>query len=138
MTIEGIMNLAPEIKKISSEDVLLFLWTPNAVLPQALRVMGRMGFDYRANLVWVKDRWGMRCLIRQQHEILLVGKKGNPPLPLPEERPSSVIMADTTRHSAQPDMVYKLLERRSPQTSKCELFARKKRPGWVSWGMEVC
>ena len=56
------------------------------------------GFDYRTNLVWVKDKIGTGYHARAQHELVLIGRRGQIPPPSPELRASSVIFADRGRH----------------------------------------
>src|SRR2546421_7577385 len=34
----------------------LYLWVPNALLPEGLSVMKAWGFDYKSNIVWHKLR----------------------------------------------------------------------------------
>lgn len=129
-----------EIKALevpAANDAVLFLWVTSPKLPEGLEVMKAWGFEYRTNMVWVKDRIGMGYYARQQHELLLIGKRGNLPVPDPEDRPSSVITASRGEHSAKPDQVYDLIERMYPLRERCELFQRRPRDGWVGWGNQV-
>lgn len=122
----------------AADNALLFLWAVNCLLPEALQVMDAWGFEYRTNLVWVKQSIGTGRWARNQHELLLLGRRGNYPAPDPHTLCSSVIKADRRHHSAKPEVVYELIERMYPHASKVELFARgKPRPGWVFWGNEV-
>ena len=76
--------------------------------------------------------------VRNQHEPLLLGRRGNYPAPYPKDLPSSVIHAKRGRHSEKPPCVYERIERMYPHASKLELFARgTPRPGWAAWGNEV-
>ena len=133
MTLEEIC----EFKVPSSEDSVLFLWTTNPKLKDALQVMSAWEFEYRTNLVWVKDRIGTGYYFRGQHELLLIGKKGDFKPPLESNRPPSVLSAKRQDHSKKPDEVYELIERMYPSHSYLELFARTKRKGWESWGNEI-
>ncbi|HEX6968281.1 MAG TPA: MT-A70 family methyltransferase [Micromonosporaceae bacterium] len=129
-----------EIKALevpAANDAVLFLWVTSPKLPEGLEVMQAWGFEYRTNMVWVKDRIGMGYYARQQHELLLIGKRGNLPVPDPEDRPSSVITASRGEHSAKPDQVYDLIERMYPLRERCELFQRRPRDGWVGWGNQA-
>jgi N6-adenosine-specific RNA methylase IME4 len=125
------------LKVPSSENAILFLWATNPKLQEALAVMKAWGFEYKTNLVWVKDKIGNGYYFRGQHELLLVGKKGAMPVPTEETRPSSVLNAPRGEHSEKPQEVYSLIERMYPNRKYLELFARKKREGWTSWGNEV-
>jgi N6-adenosine-specific RNA methylase IME4 len=119
-------------------DALLFLWVPNALLPGGLEVLEAWGLTYRTNLVWVKPSIGIGFWLRNRHELLLLGRKGDYPLPEEAERPDSVIEAARRRHSQKPEQAYVLIERMCPGATKLELFARgRPRAGWEAWGNEV-
>lgn len=129
-----------EIKDLSipaAEDAVLFLWVTSPKLIEGIEVVEAWGFEYRTCMVWVKDKIGMGYYARQQHELLLVGKRGSLPVPDPEDRPPSVINAPRGQHSAKPDEVYELIERMYPLREKCELFQRRPRARWAGWGNQV-
>jgi N6-adenosine-specific RNA methylase IME4 len=125
------------VAKSATEHAVLFLWVPNPKLIEGLEVIKAWGFEYRTGMVWVKDKPGMGYYVRQQHELLLIAKRGELPAPLPADRPSSVITAPRGKHSAKPDEVYQAIERMYPDLPKLELFARKARAGWAVWGNQV-
>lgn len=106
-------------------------------LTEALQVMDAWGFDYRTCMVWVKDRIGMGYYARQRHEILLIGRRGNLPVPEPADRPDSVIEAPLGRHSEKPSIVAETIVRMYPHLPRVELFARQARLGWDAWGNEA-
>ena len=61
----------------------LYLWVPNALLPQGLTVMEQWGFEYKTNLIWYKvrkdggpDRRGVGFYFRNVTEMILVGVQG--------------------------------------------------------------
>jgi len=120
----------------SSKNSVLFLWATNPKLKEALEVVSTWGFEYRTNLVWVKDKFGTGYYFRGQHELLLVAKKGEIPVPSEETRPSSVLIAPRKEHSEKPHAVYEMIERMYPNRKYLELFARNRRKGWHSWGLE--
>ena len=92
-------------------------------------------FTYRSHAVWAKDTMGMGYWFRQQHELLLVGRRGSMPAPQPAARVSSLICAPRREHSAKPTEVYDLLDAMYPHVPKLELFARQSRGGnWTCWG----
>lgn len=126
------------VADLAADDAVLFLWTTSVHLPDALRVVEGWGFAYATNLVWVKDRIGMGWHTRNRHELLLLGKRGHVPAPLPEDRPDSVIEAPRGEHSAKPPIVYDLIERMYPTLGpRLELFARSGRAGWTSFGNDA-
>lgn len=131
----------PEIAAIdvpAAKDAILFLWAVNCQLVEALDVMAAWGFTYKANIVWVKPSPGIGRWVRNQHELLLIGVRGNFPCPLGSNTSPSVVHAARGRHSEKPEGVYELIERMYPDLPKLELFARgKARAGWTAWGNEV-
>ena len=71
------------IGKIAAEKSHLYLWVPNALLPQGLEVMRAWGFEYKTNIIWEKvrkdgmpDGRGVGFYFRNVTEILLFGIKG--------------------------------------------------------------
>jgi N6-adenosine-specific RNA methylase IME4 len=122
---------------LATPDAVLFLWAPTPLLSDALNVLTAWGFEYVTNMVWVKDKIGVGHWVRNQHELLLIGRRGEFPTPEPANRPSSVIEAPCREHSRKPDEAYDLIERMYPELPKIELFARHARAGWAAWGNEV-
>jgi len=129
--------LAIRVQDIAYDDCTIFLWGTSPKLPWAFDVLEAWGFDYKTCMVWVKDKIGMGYYARQQHELLLIGGRGNSQLPAPENRPSSIIQSPRTEHSKKPPEVYDLIDSMYPTAAKVELFARNERPGWTGWGNEV-
>jgi N6-adenosine-specific RNA methylase IME4 len=124
----------------AAEDSVLFLWAAAPKLREALEVMEAWGFEYKTHFVWDKEKIGMGYWCRGQHELLLVGTRGNFAPPEPSRRFSSMIRAPRGRHSAKPTAVYELIEAMWPdfgERERAELFARTKRRGWTVFGNEV-
>jgi len=120
-----------------AKDAILFLWATSPKLKEALRVMAAWGFVYRTNMVWIKDKIGLGHWVRQQHELLLIGRRGSFPTPDPSVRPSSVIEAPRGVHSVKPTEMYDTIETMYPNLAYLELFARTARPGWTAWGNQA-
>ncbi|MBA7667848.1 hypothetical protein ES703_75948 [subsurface metagenome] len=120
-----------------AEDAVLFLWATQPKIREALQVIEAWGFDYKTGAVWVKDKFGMGYYFREQHELLFVAKKGNMPVPNPEDRPTSIINAPRLQHSRKPDEVYQSIEKMYPKGKYLEMFATRTRPGWKGFGLEV-
>jgi N6-adenosine-specific RNA methylase IME4/ParB-like chromosome segregation protein Spo0J len=125
------------IPSLASPDAALFMWTTVPHLRESFQVLDAWGFEYKTNIVWVKDKIGLGYFVRNQHELLLVATRGDMPSPSPANRPPSVISAPRREHSRKPDEAYELIERMYPELPKIELFARHARPGWAAWGNEV-
>lgn len=130
------------INDVTADNAHLYLWVPNALLPDGLAVLEAWGFRYVSNIIWAKrrkdggpDGRGVGFYFRNVTEIILFGVKGRMRT-LPPAR-SQVNMIETRKreHSRKPDEQYDLIESCSPGPY-LELFARHQRPGWVAWGDE--
>ena len=125
------------VSGITDKNCVIFLWATVPMLPQALKVMEAWGFEYKSHVTWVKDRIGTGYWFRNQHELLLVGTKGNVPAPAPGSQFPSIISAPVAEHSVKPDDFYRIIENYFPNLKKLELNARRRRDGWESYGNEV-
>jgi len=130
MTLEEIKQMRLPI----DDDAWLILWATAKILPECLEVLFAWGFDYRISAVWDKGN-GLGYFFRVYHEILLIGKKGNPKNPT--HSVPSIFKSPRGRHSQKPDCVSDWIDECFPDTNKLELFARRKRLGWDCWGNEV-
>jgi len=123
----------------AAKDAVLFLWATSPKLTEALQVLAAWGFEYRTCAVWDKEQIGMGYYFRQQHELLLVGARGNAPVPEASTRLPSVFRSKRSEHSEKPTFVYGYLESMYPaftDADRAELFSRDRRPGWTSWSNE--
>lgn len=132
MTLDEICALP--VGDLATDDCILYLWATAPKLAECMQVVKAWGFDYRTNIVWVKDKIGMGYHARSQHEILLICKRGSIPPPAVADRVSSVVFADRSAHSAKPAAFYELIESFYPSLPKIELFCRSPRDGWAVWG----
>jgi N6-adenosine-specific RNA methylase IME4 len=141
----GTMDL-DEIKSLPVSDVVadrahLYLWVPNALLPEGLEVMRAWGFEYKSNIVWHKvrkdggsDGRGVGFYFRNVTELILFGTRGKNARTLAPGRTQVNLLATRKReHSRKPDELYKLVEACS-WGPRLEIFARGSRPGWKAWG----
>ena len=135
MALDEICSLP--VGDLALHDALLFLWVPAPILAQAFQVIQAWGFEYRTGMVWDKQSSIPGRYIRQQHEHLLIARRGEFPTPPDKDRPPSVISARRRQHSRKPDEAYEAIERMYPELPKIELFARHKRDGWYRWGNEA-
>lgn len=158
MTLDDICALP--VGDVAADVAHLYLWVPNALLPEGLRVMADWGFRYKSNIIWEKvrkdggpDGRGVGFYFRNVTEILLFGIRGSNARTLPPgrsqvnfmtaEEAGSPAMPDgdllKTRkreHSRKPDEQYGIIESCSPGPY-LELFARGARPGWTVWGNQA-
>jgi len=132
MSIEEISAL-----KIPAEkDAILFLWVVNTHIAEGLEVCKNWGFEFKTELVWCKNKGpSIGWWIRSKHELLFIAQKGEGIYP--QERIDSWFQADATKHSKKPEIVYDFIEKMYPNQRYLELFARRPRKGWTSWGNEL-
>jgi N6-adenosine-specific RNA methylase IME4/ParB-like chromosome segregation protein Spo0J len=135
MTLEEICALP--VSDLATDDAILYLWATAPKLAECMKVIDSWGFEYRTNMVWDKELIGMGYHARNQHEILLISKRGDIPPPPVGSQPSSVHREKRTKHSAKPGFYYEMIEGAYPELPKIELFARDNRTGWAAWGNEV-
>jgi len=141
----GTMDLA-EIMSLPVADVLaptahLYLWVPNALLPEGIQVLNAWGFEYKSNLVWHKvrkdggsDGRGVGFYFRNVTELVLFGVRGKNARTLqPGRRQVNLLATQKREHSRKPDEFYDIVESCSPGPY-LEMFARGTRPQWTGWG----
>ena len=132
------------VSQIAEEKSHLYLWVPNALLPEGLEVMQAWGFQYKTNIVWEKirkdggpDGRGVGFYFRNVTEILLFGIKGGSMRTLePARTQVNLIRSQKREHSRKPDEMIDLIEACSPGPY-LELFARGERDGWTLWGNQA-
>lgn len=142
MTLEEIKALP--VSEIAAKKSHLYLWVPNALLPDGLAVMEAWGFVYKSNLIWEKvrkdgqpDGRGVGFYFRNVTEMLLFGVKGDKNRTLdPARSQVNLIRTMKREHSRKPDEMVDLIERCSPGPY-LELFARGDREGWDMWGNQA-
>ena len=125
---------AMDVSLVAFDDCIMFMWATSPKLADAFQVLDAWGFSYRTCAVWDKQKIGMGYYFRQQHELLLIAVKGQPPTPAPANRPSSVFSYPRGQHSAKPHEVYEVIEAMYPTLPKIEMFCRTPREGWGVWG----
>lgn len=142
MTLPAIEALP--VAALAAEPAHLYLWVPNALLPEGLAVMRAWGFAYKSNIVWHKvrkdggpDGRGVGFYFRNVTELLLFGVRGRNARTREAGRRQVNFLATRKReHSRKPDEQYALIEACS-SGPYLELFARGTRPGWATWGNQA-
>lgn len=130
--------MARPVGEIAAKDCVLGLWATVPMLPQALAVMAAWGFTYRSHCVWKKDRPGTGYWFINEHELLLIGTRGDVPAPAPGTQARSTwFEAPLGAHSEKPGFAHEMFERLFPSLPRIELNARQARPGWDIWGAEA-
>jgi len=142
MTLDEICALP--VEGIAASTAHLYLWTPNALLPDALRVMEAWGFTYKSNIIWHKirkdggsDGRGVGFYFRNVTEMMLFGVRGKNARTLAPGRSQVNYLSTRKReHSRKPDEQYPIIQSCSPGPY-LELFARGERKGWSTWGNQA-
>lgn len=136
----------PEIKalpvaQVAADTAHLYLWVPNALLPEGIEVLKAWGFAYKSNIIWHKirkdggsDGRGVGFYFRNVTEVVLFGVRGKNARTLaPGRRQVNLVGTRKREHSRKPDELYPIIEACSPGP-RLELFARGPRKGWQVFG----
>lgn len=130
------------VADVVAKNAHLYLWVPNALLPDGLRVMESWGFRYVSNLVWAKrrkdggpDGRGVGFYFRNVTELILFGVRGSMRTLEPGRRQVNIIETRKREHSRKPDEAYEIIEECSPGPY-LEMFARYPKLNWFAWGSE--
>jgi N6-adenosine-specific RNA methylase IME4 len=142
MTLAEICELP--VAQIAAPTAHLYLWVPNALLPEGLEVMRTWGFNYKSNIVWHKlrkdggsDGRGVGFYFRNVTELVLFGVRGKNARTLqPGRTQVNYIGTRKREHSRKPDEQYALIESCSPGPF-LEMFGRGVRKGWQTWGNQA-
>jgi len=127
--------LALPVSDLAQDDAHIYLWITNRSLPKGFALLDAWGFRYITPLTWCKPSFGMGNYYRGQTEQVLFGVRGS--LALLRHDVGTWFLADRPGpHSVKPEQFYKLIETCSPGPW-LEMFARKQRPGWATWGAEI-
>lgn len=131
------------VGKYAAAKSHLYLWCPNALLEEGLKILKAWGFEYKTNLVWYKTRKdggpdgrGVGFYFRNVTELVLFGVKGRLRTLAPGRRQVNVLASRKQEHSRKPDALYELVTQCSPGPF-LELFARQRIVGWTQWGDQV-
>lgn len=140
MRLQEILDLP--VSELAATQSHLYLWVPNALLTEGLRVMKAWGFTYKSNIVWQKirkdggpDGRGVGFYFRNVTELVLFGVRGSMRTLKPGRTQVNTLATRKREHSRKPDEIYDIIESCSPKP-RLELFARFRRDGWTQWGNE--
>jgi len=140
MTLEDICAIP--VADIAAKNAHLYMWVPNALLPEGIKVMESWGFRYVSNIVWAKrrrdggpDGRGVGFYFRNVTELILFGVRGSMRTLPPARSQVNMIESRKREHSRKPDEQYDLIESCSPGPY-LEMFARYAQEGWTAWGDE--
>ncbi len=132
------------VAKVAADTAHLYLWVPNALLPEGIEVLRAWGFQYKSNVIWHKirkdggsDGRGVGFYFRNVTEVILFGVRGKNARTLaPGRRQVNLFSTRKREHSRKPDEQYDIIESCSPGPY-LEMFARGARPKWTVWGNQA-
>ena len=124
------------IEGIAEDDALLFMWSTNPHLEQAISLGKAWGFDYKTiAFIWNKMNHNPGQYTLSYCEVCLLFKRGRIPKPRGARNIKQLIEVPRGEHSQKPEQVAEGIEKMFPHQSKIELFARYSREGWDGWGL---
>ena len=142
------------IADLAADPALLFMWATWPLLPEAMQVMAAWGFTYKTlAFIWIKRNptniglfMGTGQYTRSNSEPCLLGVRGHGHTlrqdagvlqVMEAEELGDLIEAPRRAHSRKPDDQYTRIDRLVGDVPRVELFARRKRENWASWGHGV-
>lgn len=126
------------VRELAANCAHVYLWTTNRWLPDAFDVLKSWGVRYGQTLVWCKQPMGsgLGGAFSVTTEFILHGRIGS----LRQLRRVDSTWFQWPRmdraHSRKPEAFLDLVESVSPGPY-LELFARRNRLGWDTWGNEA-
>lgn len=147
MELEAIKALRQQLQfgRILESNVTLLLWTTGTYLAMAMELIPAWGFTYKSMEVWRKvlaganpdtatvdeEQMGLGYHRRSTAELVLIATRGQPGLP--KVTLKNLFSAEVGEHSEKPEVMHRRIEA-GYGGPYLELFARKPRRGWVTWG----
>lgn len=126
------------VQDIAKDDCLLFMWTSNPHLAQAIELGEVWGFEYKTvAFVWDKMNHNPGQYTLSNCELCLVFKRGRIPKPRGARNIKQLVRSPRKEHSEKPIEVIQAIEKMFPSHTRIELFARRKAEGWSAWGLDV-
>lgn len=144
----GVMSVrtiaALPVRELAADSAALFLWTTHRYLRDAFDVVDAWGFRYSCTLTWCKEPhpFSYGGTFKSTTEFCLFARRGTGARRNAVDRqwftwpraPHNVAVG--LRHSAKPEAFLDMVEEACPGPY-CELFARRNRLGWSTWGDEA-
>lgn len=135
------------IRQLVGDSAILIMWCTWAHLQLGMKVIKAWGFEYASGMPWLKvdgngtPSFGQGLWFRHCTEIVTVSRKGNTnslysEAGLSRSSREGLVVAERRGHSRKPDEVHQWIEQTMPEPY-IELFARRERPGWTTWGNQV-
>lgn len=141
LTLEQIENIQRKAMEMAEDDHILFLWTIDKYLPEAEKMLERLGYKLHARMIWNKVTGIPSAFtVRYGHEYLLYCYKGKllPVAPEMRGKIHTVFTEKVQKHSQKPIISYEIIESLYPRVKRLEMYCRGTgRPKWDVWGYEA-
>jgi N6-adenosine-specific RNA methylase IME4 len=121
--------LALPVESWAEENCHLYLWTTNAMLPDANELREAWGFRHNTVLTWAKPKYGLGTHFRGQTEHVIFGIRGS--LAARSNSLSTLFEAPVGKHSEKPEKFYEIV-RAASYPPYGEAFQRTARPDFVN------
>jgi len=132
------------VKNITAENSVLFMWTTDAHLEEAMKVINAWGFKYKTiGFVWNKktNKGNQVCFMgkwtMKGSEICLLATKGKAHSMIEKHNVKQLVEAERQKHSKKPDEVRNRIVELLGNRRRLEMFCRESKQGWDVWGNEV-
>lgn len=139
MNLREIAALGPTVVSLAGDNAVLYIWATSPHLPGAIDTVQAWGFKYRSFHVWSKVRVACGFWSRSNAELCIIAERGRPAAPPASMLSTSIIEGspEASGHSTKQSIVHEMIERLWPEAKKIELFARRRRDGWHSYGGDL-
>jgi len=135
MSIEELCDLP--IEEMLTDNCVLFLWVTSPLLEECFSIIKSWGFKYKTSFIWDKVKHNMGHYNSVRHELLLVCTRGSMTPEVPKLFDSVVTEERSDKHSEKPEVFYEIIETLYPNGKYLELFSRKSRDKWTSFGNQI-
>jgi hypothetical protein len=122
-----------------AKNAILFLWTKDLTIRHSIHVMKSWGFEYKTSAAWVNKEKPHDTPFSKGEEIelLLIGEKGDKPVPEPRNRPGSALSFNERSEVRQ------IIESMYPNRRYLQLYPSRdteftlenKIDKWTLWGI---
>jgi N6-adenosine-specific RNA methylase IME4 len=139
MNLREIEALGDFVAAAAGAHAVIYLWATTPHLPGAIDVLRAWGFTYRSFHIWRKTKVACGFWARSNAEIVLIGERGAPAAPIGSLLATTIVEGapEAIGHSTKPSAIHELAERLWPNARKLELFARRRRDGWETYGSDL-
>lgn len=127
-------EISRTVRVPAEPDAVMFLWAPADKLRVAMILLDLWGFDYQSCGIWDMTKSARKSWFLEQHQLLLVGTRGNIHSPPVERLAPSIIRVKAPKNGGHPEEFWSIIEDAYPMRGKrvfrLDLFGSEVRDGW--------